>query len=206
MIIVFDTNVWKSELYLQSPSGAAVRFFLREQKARVGLPEVVRLEVEEHLRSHIKSVIDKLRTQHGRLLRLFGQLRELSIPAEDAIDAVIAKGRAARPGMFAAYAAWSAREIELQALATLAALAQISTPSAAHFLKSHRLLVQKFAADRNRQKAMVTSPRNRFDASISSRFTPGRDRCAVIRPLCPRSNSESIEPKVPVLPAIQQLV
>ena len=42
--------------------------------------------------------------------------------------------------MFAAYAAWSAREIELQALATLAAFAQISTPSAAHFLKSHQLL------------------------------------------------------------------
>jgi hypothetical protein len=49
-------------------------------------------------------------------------------------------------------AAWSAREIELQALATLATLAQISTPSAAHFLKSHQLLVQKFAADRDRQK------------------------------------------------------
>ena len=62
-------------------------------------------------------------------------------------------GRAARPGMFAAYAAWSAREIELQVLATLAALAQISTPSAAHFLKSHRLLVQKFAADRDRQRS-----------------------------------------------------
>jgi hypothetical protein len=51
--------------------------------------------------------------------------------------------------------AWSAREIELQALATLAALAQISTPSAALFLKSHQLLVQKFAADRNRQKGRV---------------------------------------------------
>src|SRR4051794_7456172 len=36
--------------------------------------------------------------------------------------------------------------------ALLAALAQISTPSAAHFLKSHQLLVQKFAADRNRQR------------------------------------------------------
>ena len=56
----------------------------------------------------------------------------------------------ARPG-----AAWSAREIESQALATLAALAQISTPSAAHFLKSHQLLVQKFAADRNRQKILI---------------------------------------------------
>jgi hypothetical protein len=60
---------------------------------------------------------------------------------------------AARPGMSAAYAAWSAREIELQALATLAARAQISTPSAAHFLKSHQLLVQKFATDRDRQRS-----------------------------------------------------
>jgi len=50
-------------------------------------------------------------------------------------------------------AAWSAREIESQALATLAALAQISTPSAAHFIKSHQLLVQKFAADRDRQRS-----------------------------------------------------
>jgi hypothetical protein len=47
-------------------------------------------------------------------------------------------------------AAWSASEIELQALATLAALAQISTLSAAHFLKSHQLLVRKFAADGDR--------------------------------------------------------
>jgi hypothetical protein len=57
-------------------------------------------------------------------------------------------------GGCAARCTWSAREIELQALATLAALAQISTPSAAHFLKSHQLLVQKFAADRNRQKRL----------------------------------------------------
>src|SRR6266436_5798340 len=64
-------------------------------------------------------------------------------------------GSAARPGMFAAHAAWSAREIELQALASPAALAQISTPSAAHFLKSHQLLEQKFAADRNRQKGRM---------------------------------------------------
>src|SRR6516225_5601987 len=60
-------------------------------------------------------------------------------------------------GSFAAYAAWSARVIELQALATLATLAQISTPSAAHLLNSHRILVQKFAADRNRQKGHRTA-------------------------------------------------
>jgi hypothetical protein len=61
-------------------------------------------------------------------------------------------GSRARRDSISAYAAWSAREIELQALATLAPLAQISTPSAAHFLKSHQLLVQKFAADRDRQR------------------------------------------------------
>jgi len=44
----------------------------------------------------------------------------------------------------------------------VAALAQIATPSAAHFLKSHQLLVQKFAADRDRQKDRVSlsSPRH----------------------------------------------
>jgi hypothetical protein len=39
---------------------------------------------------------------------------------------------------------------------TLAALAQISTPSAAHFLKSHQLLVQKVAADPNRQRSSLS--------------------------------------------------
>ena len=87
--------------------------------------------------------------------------------------------------MFAAYAAWSAREIELQALATLATLAQISTPSAAHFLKSHQLLVQKFAADRDRQKKGRVSLSNTYaDSSRTSlevREVPlaGIDTCSV---------------------------
>jgi len=65
-------------------------------------------------------------------------------------------------------AAWSAREIELRALATLAALAQISTPSAAHFLKSHQLLVQSL-----RRIEIAKDPhsrRFRFKASLSKRI------------------------------------
>jgi hypothetical protein len=81
-------------------------------------------------------------------------------------------GVAARPGMFAAYAAWSALEIELQALATLATLAQISTPSAAHFLKSHQLLVQKFAADRDRQKSRVSLSSTGVPAAFDTREGP----------------------------------
>ena len=64
-------------------------------------------------------------------------------------------------------AAWSAREIELQALATLAAL----TPSAAHFLKSHQLLVQKFAADRDRQKKAASPFRSRLPRTHAAAVT-----------------------------------
>jgi hypothetical protein len=85
-------------------------------------------------------------------------------------------GRAARPGMFAAYAAWSALEIELQALATLATLAQISTPSAAHFLKSHQLLVQKFAADRDRQR----NPHSRRGPETLSMARDGGLGCTIL--------------------------
>ena len=59
----------------------------------------------------------------------------------------------------------------LQALATLAALAQISTPSAAHFIKSHQLLVQKFAADRDRQKSSF----NRAGLDVRLIFTVPRE-------------------------------
>ena len=62
-------------------------------------------------------------------------------------------GRAARPGMFAAYAAWSAREIELQVLATLAALAQDLHTVCRSFPKISSALSAKFAADRDRQRS-----------------------------------------------------
>jgi hypothetical protein len=37
MIVVFDTNIWKSNLFLQSPAAAAVRYYLKTTGARVGL-------------------------------------------------------------------------------------------------------------------------------------------------------------------------
>src|SRR5207302_6130884 len=70
-----------------------------------------------------------------------------------------------RVGVARPDAAWSAREIESQVLATLAALAQISTPSAAHFLKSHQLLSAKVAADRGRQKRPRLPSRGRSPAN-----------------------------------------
>jgi hypothetical protein len=58
-------------------------------------------------------------------LATLAALAQISTPsAAYFLKSAMARDGAARPGMFAAYAARSAREIELQALALLAALAQ----------------------------------------------------------------------------------
>ena len=43
MIVIIGTNIWISDLALASNAGSAVRFYLRQRNARIGLPEVVRL-------------------------------------------------------------------------------------------------------------------------------------------------------------------
>jgi hypothetical protein len=63
---------------------------------------------------------------------------------------------------------WETRSTLESAAATLA---QISTRSAAHSLKSHQILVQKFAADRDRQKGRV-SDRATPLAALAQNSTP----------------------------------
>lgn len=91
MIVVFDTNVWISDLALTSNVGSAVRFYLREQKARIGLPEVVRLETEFHLRTTLTDHINEIRASHRQLLSVFGRLKEVVLPNGDEVEALISK-------------------------------------------------------------------------------------------------------------------
>ena len=91
MIVVFDTNIWKSSLYLQSPAAAATRLFLRQKGARVGLPEVVRLELERHLKKDVRVLIETTRSNHERLLRMFGTLRELVLPTDNHVEELSAR-------------------------------------------------------------------------------------------------------------------
>ena len=51
MYVIFDSNIWISELGLNSARGAAVRFFLKSNGATVVVPEVVKLETEKHLKA-----------------------------------------------------------------------------------------------------------------------------------------------------------
>jgi hypothetical protein len=91
VIVVFDTNIWISDLALTSNVGSAVRFFLRENKAHVGLPEVVKLETEIHLRTTLLKCIDDVRSGHRQLLSVFGRLKEVVLPTEKDVNEVIGR-------------------------------------------------------------------------------------------------------------------
>ncbi len=86
MIIVFDTNVWLSELGLNTSAGSAVRFYLKRNNATVALPEVIRLEATHHLRKELKEFVSSIRSNYGRLLTVFGNLKEIILPTEEQIN------------------------------------------------------------------------------------------------------------------------
>jgi hypothetical protein len=86
MIIVLDTNIWLSQLGLGSQVGSAVRFYIRQQGARLVVPEVVKLEVEHNVRKVLKEHAEQIRAHHRLLLTLFGQLPEVVLPTDDKIE------------------------------------------------------------------------------------------------------------------------
>jgi hypothetical protein len=89
MIVVLDSNVWLKELALNSGSGSALRFFLKQRPARLAIPEVVRLEVQHHLRVQIEKSIEKVEKEYRELLALFGSMKEIVLPARAEVDALV---------------------------------------------------------------------------------------------------------------------
>jgi hypothetical protein len=91
MIVVLDTNIWLSELALNSTLGAAVRFFLRQRNAQLALPEVVRMEAERNFREKLKKLVENVRDNHRQLLTVFGKLKEVVLPDNAAIENKVAE-------------------------------------------------------------------------------------------------------------------
>src|SRR5687768_16906380 len=90
MIVVLDTNIWLKELALNSASGSALRFFLKHRPARLAVPEVVRLEMQNNLRATIADAIDGVAKGNRQLLALFGSMKEIVLPTPAEIDSLVA--------------------------------------------------------------------------------------------------------------------
>jgi hypothetical protein len=89
MIIVFDTNIWLSQLGMRSATASAVRFFLRQNDYRLALPEVVRMEVEINLKNDLMKFINGIKDSHEQLLTTFQTLTRVTLPTEAEVEALI---------------------------------------------------------------------------------------------------------------------
>ena len=85
MFIIFDTNIWFSQLGLNSHSGSSVRFYVQQCGATVAIPEVVRLELERNLTNHLQKLKNDIEKNHRELLTVFGTLKEISLPSDEQI-------------------------------------------------------------------------------------------------------------------------
>lgn len=85
MYVVLDSNIWISEFGLNSPLGAATRFFLKQNKAQIILPEVVRLETEHNFKNSFNSWLSSIRDNYRQLLTAFGTLKEIVLPDDAAV-------------------------------------------------------------------------------------------------------------------------
>jgi hypothetical protein len=90
MIVVLDSNIWLRELGLRSSLGAVARMYLRQERARLALPEVNRLEVEHNLRGKLNEYVATLQSTHRQLPTVFGNLKELVVPEADALEKRVA--------------------------------------------------------------------------------------------------------------------
>jgi len=86
MFIVFDSNIWRSELGLNSAKGAAIRFFIKQKGAKIALPEVIKLETEHNLKNMMKDLMSEMVKNHRQLLTIFGRIKELVLPDENEIE------------------------------------------------------------------------------------------------------------------------
>ena len=90
MFILFDSNVWISQLGLQSENGAAVRYFANRRSATLAIPEVVRIEVEEKLTERLLTLTTQIEHNHEQLLPVLRKLQPIALPTEDRVREAVA--------------------------------------------------------------------------------------------------------------------
>lgn len=85
MFVVLDSNIWISELGLTTVRGAALLHYLLRRDYILAIPEVVKTEVEWHVRRILSGHRADIERKHRQLLSVFGKLKELVLPTEDQI-------------------------------------------------------------------------------------------------------------------------
>jgi len=89
MYVVIDSNIWISELGLSTAKGLALQFHIKQLGAVIAIPEVVRREVEINIRNALSGHCENIKKSHRQLLSIFGKLKEVVLPDENAINTCV---------------------------------------------------------------------------------------------------------------------
>lgn len=85
-IVVLDSNIWLSELALMSPLGCAFSHYVVVSDIKIGLPEIIEVETKHNLRKHLINYREDIRKNYSRMLAILGQMKEMIMPEDEAID------------------------------------------------------------------------------------------------------------------------
>lgn len=86
MYVIIDSNIWISELGLSTAKGLALQFHIKQKGAVIAIPEVVRREVETNIGIALSDYCENIKKCHRQLLSIFGKLKEIVLPDENAIN------------------------------------------------------------------------------------------------------------------------
>lgn len=75
--VILDTNIWRSENFLQSTMGSALLYAVSAGKSAIVLPEIVELEVNNVMYENAKTTIAEIQRKIAELGRLPGDLNRL---------------------------------------------------------------------------------------------------------------------------------
>lgn len=82
VVVVIDTNVWRSQLLLRTSLGAAVLYAIQRTDSRIGLPEVIETEIRKNLVLAGTQAVDDLSAALEVIQRLTGEAPNVALPTE----------------------------------------------------------------------------------------------------------------------------
>ncbi|MDQ1504904.1 MAG: hypothetical protein QOD57_2631, partial [Actinomycetota bacterium] len=91
LCVVIDTNIWRRELLLRTPMGAAVLHAVRQLDGRLGLPAVIEREVLKHGVAAGCEAVQKIEDGLGDLRRVTGGSPAIELPGPAQIEEAVAQ-------------------------------------------------------------------------------------------------------------------
>src|SRR3954452_54390 len=85
--VVIDTCIWRSELLLRTPRGAALLFCIRQSRGALGMPEVIESEITKQAVAAGVEFIEKIESNLRMLGSLVGYTHPYVVPSLKDLEA-----------------------------------------------------------------------------------------------------------------------